>query len=157
MNRYPYCNWCGDVLDLNDKYCCEQCLQLCVKQCARCHKPYDKLEYFSDIDDAYCSACKVCMSRQKLQKAEKARAEREIFEVLKKSKNISLNGRSYFDENKNFPIEHEDFVLKQEYKGTKKCVVKRLTGGRPRGREVPKLKKKKAKGKEVKQCNTKSD
>lgn len=144
MNRYPYCNWCGDVLDLNDKYCCEHCLQMCVKQCVRCHKPYDKLEYFSDIDDAYCSACKVCMSRQKLQKAEKAKAEQEIYEVLKRSRNPSFEKLQKSKENENFPIEHEDFVLKHEYKGTKKCVIKRLTG-EARDPKVPKLKKKKKK------------
>lgn len=124
IEMYPYCKWCGDVLGLNEKHCCEKCLEVCAKQCQRCHKAYPHLKYFSDPSDNYCISCKTCMSRQQLQKQDRKKNEKDIFHVLsKESQKGSVIKNKRVRKQKTRKFQNNDFILKTVDKGLKKCKI----------------------------------
>lgn len=59
------CNWCGKKVELaNKKPYCERCRENCERECIRCHRPFDNLNFFNN-NEKRCDSCQVKYEKEK--------------------------------------------------------------------------------------------
>lgn len=126
------CNWCSEPVKLvPSKPYCFDCKSKCIKECIRCHRPFNSLKYFKQFQDD--KRCDVCM-----RKYLKEKISNDI------DKDRISSGDEKKDDNENIEINKNDVSDEEEKKEMKEV-------------KIIKTKKKKINEKKINKSDTSDD